>query len=196
MYEQELKNYRMLNELAEPDGIVIFGGNADRELPLCELKQAFSIEQGLYNRSLPELSVRDAAEWYAACTAPLHPETVLLHIGEADRGWFAENSDEFDHLYRNLIAQIRKLNKKCRIAVLSLQSPADDPVICEMNRHLRYIAESEHCEYGDLAEKRVWNPKETKEVASFVQAMGLVRSRRTMYDLVKILFGCTTVQET
>jgi len=26
--------------------------------------------------------------------------------------------------------------------------------------------------------------------------MGLVRSRRTMYDLVKILFGCTTVQET
>ena len=43
MYEQELKNYRMLNELAEPDGIVIFGGNADRELPLCELKQAFSI---------------------------------------------------------------------------------------------------------------------------------------------------------
>ena len=58
-----------------------------------------------------------------------------------------------------------------------------------MNRHLSYIAESEHCEYGDLAEKRVWNPKETKEVASFVQAMGLVRSRRTMYDLVKILFG-------
>jgi len=189
MYEQELKNYRMLNELAEPDGIVIFGGNADRELPLCELKQAFAIEQGLYNRSLPELSVRDALEWYAACAAPLHPETVLLHIGEADREWFAENSDEFDHLYRNLIAQIRKLNKKYRIAVLSLQSPADDPVICEMNRHLRYIAESEHCEYGDLAEKRVWNPKETKEVASFVQAMGLVRSRRTMYDLVKILFG-------
>jgi hypothetical protein len=92
MYEQELKNYRMLNELAEPDGIVIFGGNADRELPLCELKQAFSIEQGLYNRSLPELSVRDAAEWYADCAAPLHPETVLLHLGAADRGWLAENS--------------------------------------------------------------------------------------------------------
>lgn len=189
MYEQELKNYRMLNEIAEPDGIVIFGGNADRELPLCELKQAFSIEQGLYNRSLPELSVRDAADWYADCAAPLHPETVLLHLGEADRGWFAENSDEFDCLYRNLIAQIRKLNKKCRIAVLSLQSPSGDPVICEMNQHLSYIAESERCEYGDITVKRVWNPKETKEVTSFVQAMGLVRSRRTIYDLVKILFG-------
>jgi len=189
MYEQELKNYRMLNELAEPDGIVIFGGSTDLELPLCELKQAFSIEQGLYNRSLPGLSVRDAAEWYADCAAPLHPETVFLHLGEADKGWFAENSDEFDRLYRNLIAQIRTRNKKSRIAVLSLQSPAVDPGICEMNRHLNYIAESERCEYGDLAEKRVWNPKETKEVTSFLQAMGLVRSRRTIYDLVKILFG-------
>ena len=190
MYEQELKKYRMLNDLAEPEGIVIFGGSTDRELPLCELKQAFSIEQGLYNRSFPELSVRDAAEWYAACAAPLDPETVLLHIGEADRGWFAENFDEFDCLYRNLIAQIRTLNKKCRIAILSQNNPADDPVTNEMNRNLKYIADSEQCEYGDITAKRVWNPKETREVTSFVQAMGLVRSRRTIYDLVKILFGC------
>ena len=188
MYEQELKNYHMLNELAEPGGIVIFGGSADRELPLCELKQAFSIDQGLYNRSLPELSVRDAAELFTVCAAPLHPETVLLHIGEADKGWATENPDEFDRLYRNLIDRIREQNKKCRIAVLSLANRKDDPVTAAINRHLKYFAESERCEYGDLTSKRVWNPKETKEVTAFVQAMGSVRSRRTVYDLVKILF--------
>ena len=195
MYEQEMRTYRMLNDLAEPDGIVIFGGSDDLELPLCELKQAFPIEQGLYNRSLPGLSVKDAAVLYETCAALLHPETVLLHIGEADRGWFAENSDEFDRLYRNLITQIRSQNKKCRIAVLSLNNPSDDPVTAEMNQHLKYIAESERCEYGDITVKRVWNPKETKEVTSFVQAMGLVQTRRAIYDLVKILFGCTAGQE-
>jgi len=195
MYEQEMKNYRMLNELAEPDGIVIFGGNGDPELPLCELKQAFSIEQGLYNRSLPNLSVKDAAVFYETCAAPLHPETVLLHLGEADRGWFAENPVEFDCLYRNLIAQVRTHHEKCRIAVLSLKNPSGDPVTAELNRHLKYIAESERCEYGDITVRRVWNPKETKEVTAFIQAMGLVRNRRTISDLVKILFGCTAVRE-
>ena len=60
MKESEIKKYQRLNELAEQNGIVIFGGNTDKELPLCELRQSYNIEQKMYNRSISGLSVKDA----------------------------------------------------------------------------------------------------------------------------------------
>ena len=47
----------MLNKLADLNGTVIFGGTEDREIPLCELKQAFELDSKLYNRSIAELSI-------------------------------------------------------------------------------------------------------------------------------------------
>ena len=61
----------------------------------------------------------------------------------------------------------------------------------EMNRHLKYLADSEKCEYGDIASKRVWNPKAEMEAVSFVYSIGFVnplQNKRPLYDLVKILF--------
>lgn len=191
MYEQEMRTYRTLNELAEPDGIVIFGGSDDLGLPLCELKQAFALEQGLYNRSLPGLSVKDAAVLYETCAVPLYPETVLLHLGATDTELFRENPDTFDRYYRELISCVRTQNKSCRIAVLSLKNPEETPVICEMNKHLKYIADSERCEFGDITAKRVWNPKETKDVVSFVYSIGFeqpLKTKRPLYDLAKMLY--------
>ena len=62
-----------------------------------------------------------------------------------------------------------------------------------MNRHLRYITESERCEYGDITTRRVWNPRETQSVASFVYSLGFVRplrNRHPLGDLLKVLFCC------
>lgn len=191
MWEQEVKRYAELNELAEESGIVIFGNEEDRTIPLCELKQAFELDSNLYNRSISKLSIRDAAEVYDACVARLCPETVLIHIGAEDLGFFKSSSKDFDKKYQELIAHIRKDNKKCRIAVISLKNPGNSAEIAEMNRHLKYIAESERCEYGDIAAKRVWNPKAAKEVSSFVQSVGFLqmcRNKRPIYDLVRILF--------
>ena len=191
MYENEIRRYRTLNELAEPDGLVIFGGTADRGIPLCELKQAFALDSRLYNRSLTGLSVKDAANCFDACVRPLQPESVLLHLGEADLALFAEDPSAFGRNYRKLIGHIRSGNKSCRIAVISLRNPDGHAVTAEMNRHLKYIADSERCEYGDITTKRVWNPKETKDIVSFVYSTGFVHSlinKRPLYDLVKILF--------
>ena len=92
MKESEIKKYQRLNELAEQNGIVIFGGNTDKELPLCELRQSYNIEQKMYNRSISGLSVKDAISAYDACVSTLDPETVLLHIGMADLDLFSANS--------------------------------------------------------------------------------------------------------
>lgn len=191
MLEAEIKNYTKLNVLAEPDGIIIFGCGDDKAIPTCELRQAFAIEAKVYNRSFVSLSIKDAIHCYKKTVLPLAPETVLLHLGEADMDFFSENPVEFDNSYRTLIQFIKTQNKKCRIAVVSLKNYNNNPQIEEMNKHLNYIADSEQCEYSDIASKKVWNPKATMDTASFVYSIGFIhplKNKRPLYDLVKIMF--------
>ena len=121
-----LNRYKELNELAKPSGIVIFGGEEDVTLPLGELRQAFGIEENMYNRSVAGLSVKNAVEVYKEYVAALVPEAVILHIGAADMEYFMENASAFDENYRTLIAYIKKQNKKCRIAVVSLRNDEEN----------------------------------------------------------------------
>ena len=191
MREAEIKNYTKLNELAEQGGIVIFGSGSDKNIPTGELRQAFAVESKVYNRSFESISVKDALRVYKETVAALSPETVLLHIGETDMDFFAESPVEFDNKYRELIGYIKSQNKKCRIAIVSLKNDDYDPQIEVINKHLKYIADSEQCEYGDISAKMVWNPKASMEVASFVYSIGFVhplKTKRPLYDLVKMLF--------
>ena len=186
-----IKNYDMLNELANQGGVVIMGGAEDMNIPLCELKQAFELDYDLYNRSIPGLSVSNAKEMYSAHVAALHPGRVLIHVGDADAALFAAEPEKFDRLLSELVKYIRSQDSKCDIALISLKNPQNSDAIAEMNRHIQYVAESERCEYGDIATRRVWNPQETRSVASFVHSIGFVRSLKTrqpLGDLIRILF--------
>ena len=188
---KEMKKYLTLNEFAEKGGTVIFGGKEDKSIPLCELRQAFDLESKLYNRSFEGLSVTNAKELYSSCVSSLEPETILLHIGENDLDLFAESPDKFLSLYRELIGKIKADNKKCRIAIVSLKNYDGDCLIAKMNNQLKYLADSEKCEFSDISEKKVWNPKSTKDAVSFVYSIGFVRPlniKKPIYDLVKILF--------
>ena len=189
MREQEIKKYKALNKLAESNGIVIFGGAEDVSIPLCELRQAFSIKENCYNRSFENLTISESCDLYADCIAELSPETILLHIEDLES--FKYSADQFTDDYRKLISQIRKDNKKCRIGIVSAKNYDNNNVIAELNKQLKYIADSEKCEFCDISEKRVWNPNQTKDVVSFVYNIGFVhplRNKRPIYNLVKILF--------
>ena len=191
MFENEIRNYQALNELADQNGLVIFGGTEDRNIPLCELKQAFDLESNIYNRSISNLSINDATEIYDACISPLLPERLLLHIGDADLELFAKDNEQFDKKYRNLIHHIKNSNRKCDIAIISLKNHNEDANVTTLNKHLKYTADSERCEFGDIAAKRIWNPKQTKDIVSFVYSSGLLHplnNKRPIYDLAKILF--------
>ena len=191
MREAEVKNYEKLNDLAEQGGIVIFGSGADKDIPAGEIRQAFAVESKIYNRSFENLSVTESVSIYEKVIAPLAPETVMIHIGEADLTIFAENPTEFVNKYLELITVIKAQNKKCCIAVVSLKNYDSDPQIAELNKQLKYIADSEKCEYGDISARKVWNPKASMDAASFVYSIGFVRplkNKRTLYDLVKMLF--------
>ena len=191
MVENEIKKYQALNELADSNGTVIFGGSEDLQIPLCELKQAFELNSKLYNRSISGLSILNAPELYDTCIAPLCPEYILLHIGDADLELFQKSPSDFNQKYRELIQHIKASGANCNIAIISLKNYNEDTAIADLNKNLKYIAESEQCEYMDISTKRVWNPKQTKDVVSFVYATGFVRplkKKRPIYDLVKILF--------
>ena len=189
--EKQISKYIKLNELSEQGGIVIFGSGEDVNIPVGEIRQAFSVDAKMYNRSFKNLSITEAQTVSEKCIAPIYPETVLIHIGEDDLSLFKKDSSEFDVAYRNLIGFIKKQNKNCRIAVVSMRDHDNHPIIAEMNQHLKNIADSEQCEYGDIASKKVWNPKSTMDAASFIYSIGFVRQlrcKRPLYDLVKMLF--------
>ena len=191
MREAEIKKYAKLNELAEQGGIVIFGCNEDKDIPTGEIRQAFAVGSKIYNRSFDDLSVTESVSIYEKMIAPLAPETVLIHIGEADLTNFAGDPTAFDDQYLELLKAIKARNKKYRIAVVSLKNYENDPQIAEMNKHLKYIADSEQCEYGDISAKKVWDPKASMDAASFVYSIGFVhplKNKRPLYDLVKMLF--------
>lgn len=175
MFKEQTKKYQLLNKLAEANGIVILGGTQDKDIPLCELKQAFELDSKLYNRSVIGLSITNALEVYTSCVASLSPECVLLHLGDADLASFEEKPSDFDQKYRELLQHIKVSNKKCNIVIISLKNYDEDKNISELNKHLKYIAESEQCEFSDISSKRVWNPQQTKDIVSFVYSTGFVR---------------------
>lgn len=185
------EQYAALNELAQHGGIVILGGEEDINLPLCELKQAFSLHADLYNRSVPGLSVHTAKEIYDQFVKPLQPECLLLHIGAADTELFRTDSEEFDRRMHELIRCIKTQNKPCELALISLPNPEQDANLSSMNTHLRYIAESERCQFGDISARHVWNPKETHSAVSFVYSLGFVhplKNKHPLGDIIRILF--------
>ena len=191
MNAMKFDKYARLNDLAEQGGVVIFGGGNDTSIPACELRQAFSLDEKVYNRSFPDMTIDEAVEAYHCAVAPLDPETVLLHLGQADRQRFAADAAGFDQAYRALIQAIRAQDKNCRIVVVSLKNYDNDPLTAEMNRHLRYIADSERCDFGDIAEKKVWNPKSSMRASSFVHSLNFpFQNREPVYDLVKLMFCC------
>lgn len=191
MFKEQTKKYQLLNKLAEANGTVILGGTEDKDIPLCELKQAFELDSKLYNRSVADLSITNALKVYNSCVTSLCPECVLLHIGAADLKLFEEKPSDFDQKYLELVQHIKSSNAKCNIVIISLKNYDENKNISELNKHLKYIAESEQCEFSDISSKRIWNPQQTKDVVSFVYSTGFVRplgKKRPIYDLVKILF--------
>ena len=103
MRELECKKYHILNDLAEKNGIVVLGSGADKQIPIGELRQAFEINEKIYNRSFENLSLKEAELVYDQCVSELEPETILVHIGESDLEFFKENPAKFDALYCGFI---------------------------------------------------------------------------------------------
>ena len=63
--------------------------------------------------------------------------------------------------------------------------------IWELAKYLAVIAQNEGCELCDATKQQAWNPRQTKEVVSFLYSMGFVRpltNKHPVQDVARILF--------
>lgn len=186
--KEDNMNFKELNALAKKNQVVLLGGTMDKEIPVTELGQAFSFNFELYNRSSENLVVKEAKNFFNANVAALKPEGIILHIGENDISTFQNDSKAFDKNYLDLIKAIKTVNKKCRIAMVSVNNPKADKVISNLNSHIKALASSEKCIFVNLDNAKLWNPKANLAASAFARSMG-VSIRKPLNDVAEILYS-------
>ena len=189
IYEmEENMNYEELNNIAQKNAVILFGGAMDKKIPVAELAQSFEFDFKIYNRSEELLSVKNAKDIYSKNIQPLEPEAILIHIGETDQNLFKNSSVDFDNYYMSMLETIKNTNKNCRVALISVRNENEDRLITEMNRHIKAIAESEQCDFISLDNVKLWNPRATKASVDFAYSMGL-KSKKPLRNIAEILYS-------
>lgn len=173
---------------SEKNAVIVFGGSLDNSIPVKTLADAFDFNFQIFNKSFAELSVKNAEELFSSYIQPMHPEAILIHLGEKDVNLFKSNSSEFDSAYLKLIDAVKTANSKCRIALISLYNENADQTLAEMNRHIKAIADSEKCDFVNVDNARLWNPAASKAAIRFAQNMGLA-VRKPLRDVAEILYS-------
>lgn len=182
----------MSRDNTENEAVILFGGSADKEIPVAEIAQSYDFNFPMYNRSFHGLSLRDAKKSFSEKIETMNPEAVILHIGADDLDLFKRNSAEFDIKYIDLISFIKSGNKKRRVALISNLDPVNAHLFDEMNRHIKAIADSEHCTFVDINNAKLWNPESTKELMSFMYNIGFdqpLNVKKPLGDISEILYS-------
>jgi hypothetical protein len=186
--KEDNMNFKELNSLAKKNQVVLLGGTMDKEIPVTELGQAFSFNFELYNRSTENLAVKEAKNFFDTNVAALKPEGIILHLGDNDITSFQNDSKAFDKYYFDLIKAVKAVNKKCRIALVSVNNPKADKVISNLNSHIKALAASEKCIFVNLDNAKLWNPKANLAASTFARSMG-VNIRKPLNDVAEILYS-------
>ena len=184
----ELINPRGQNMREEKNAVILLGNGLDTKIPVQSLGKEFKFNFKIYNKSCEKLSSENVKEYFSEAIAPLAPEGIMIHLGENDLNLCMNNSALFDTNYFELIQQIKSINKKCRIALISLANPQNNKAISLVNRHIKAIADSEKCSFVNLDNAHLWNPAATKAAVEFAHSMGL-NTRKPLNDVAEILYS-------
>ena len=186
LYANELKKYRQLNQVARPNGVVLFGSTFAENIPVNELKQDFELDCNLYNRSLADLSVFDAAAVLDECVINLMPDKVLIQLGETDLEHGFRSITEIIAQYEMIIHQIRARLKGCSITLVSVCDPERSLYPDELNVQLKALAEQTGCQYADISPSL---SNDAPSVKAFSLLKRFFRGRLTDYDALNMRFA-------
>lgn len=187
-FQEEDMNYQELNTVAKKNAVILMGGDLDKQIPVAELAQSFDFNFQIYNRSEEKLSVKQARTFFQDNINAMEPEGIIIHLGDSDMNLFKTNSADFDKYYLTLLAAVKTCNKRCRIALVSVNNPNSDKTIAEMNRHIKALADSEKAVFINLDNAKLWNPQAAKASVSFAYGMGL-KVRKPLTDVAEILYS-------
>lgn len=173
---------------AKEYSVTLLGGTYDKEIPVKKLAEDFELDYDLVNRSTFALSLKNAKEYFKKYISSVKSESYILHLGAEDKDLFRVNPSQFDSLYFELIAEIKKVNPECRLALVSVYDSHVDVVSTSINNHIKAIAESEQAEFVNIENAKLWNPIATKSSLEFAQSMGL-KVKKPLFDTAKILYS-------
>lgn len=172
----------------EKNAVILLGTGSDQKIPVQSLGKEFNFNFAIYNKSKDDLLVSNAKDYFAEKISGLKPEGVLIHLGSKDVASYKADNEKFVSSYLSLINEIKTCNKKCRIALVSVDNQANDKTIAMMNKHIKAVAESEKCSFVNLDNVKLWNPAATKAAVEFAHSMGL-NTRKPLSDVAEILYS-------
>jgi len=108
------KRFKILNEMSLKGQKVVFGSSFMSNFPFYELIQKKTTEFVIYNRSIDDLTIKEAIDSCEDCLKDLQPNNIIISFGEND-----EINDKFFKDYKILISKIQKLNKTAKIALVN-----------------------------------------------------------------------------
>ncbi len=183
-FENEIQKYVSLNQYVSAKGVVIFGGSESHEISLDEIKDAFKLNERVYNRSFSEMTLDVAATLYDETVAPMKPSAVLLQIGVADE------IENFDAKFLSLVAHIKEISKSVQIYVVGYS----DETKIGLNDRLTKLAELAACEFVSIASYANKPARATIETMNFLDNCGFIcpiKRRRSIRDLTQLIFGAS-----
>lgn len=183
---------KMTRTTKKNDSVILFGGTADKSIPVAEIAQDYEFNFKMLNRSCYALSLKDAKKVYAEQIEKLNPESVILHIGEEDLSMFEKNTADFDVQYMDLISYIKRTNSKVRIALVSNMAKDNSAIYNEMNRHIKAISDSEKCVFLNIDNAKLWEPENTKELMAFMYSTGFDRPlnvKKPLGDICEVIYS-------
>lgn len=168
--------------------ITLMGGTYAKDIPVKKLSEEFQFDFDLYNKSSFALSLTNAKEYFNKYVANLNSDGIILQLGKEDADIFKSNPSVFDTMYLELLSLIKSNNKDCRLALVSLNNPQNNPVTAQMNNHIKAIAQSEQAAFVNLENAKLWNPKGVQTSLDFAEGMGL-KYKKPIYDVAEILYS-------
>lgn len=136
--KEKVKMYKAINELAVKGEIVVFGSTFTANFPFYELMQGKVTDYAVYNRSIENLHIRDAAEVVDDCVKSLSPKKLFIIFGDTD-----EINETFFKDFERLILNIKHSLKNTEIYLI----PACDKETEIYEDRLKKLASKTHCTF-------------------------------------------------
>lgn len=175
-------------ETAKEYNVTLLGGTYAKDIPVKKLAEEFNFDFDIHNRSSFALSLRNAKQYFEKYVAGLDSDGIIIQLGKEDRELFKSNPSQFDTMYLELLADIKALNKGCRLALVSVNNSRNDATLNDMNNHIKAIAQSEQANFVSLDNAKLWNPKSVQSSLDFAYGMGL-KIKKPIYDVAEILYS-------
>ena len=179
---------RKSKAIEKKNAVILLGGAKDMDIPVANLAKDFNFNFPIYNKSEKNLSVSSIMDFYLNRIEASKPEGILIHLGENDTSLFTSDPSSFDNYYLNFIEYLKRANRTCRIAVVSVDNQNNDKTLKLMNAHIKAIAEAEKVSFISLENAKLWNPEATKAASEFAYNMGL-KIRKPLRDVAEILYS-------